>query len=158
MEQLDIRSVSYDADVTQMLVQEMADDLAQYYGPASYPAQDPSLWAAPDGAMFVVYMTGEPIACGGLLRRDASTAELKRMFVRPSYRRTGVARKLLTALETEAERLGYVRIVLETGVAQLAAQALYLAAGYKASPCWPPHDDDPTSVCFSRELTASEPP
>lgn len=148
-------SVPYDADVVQTLVQEMADDLAQHYGPASYPPQDPLDWTAPDGGMFVLLVGGEPAGCGGFTRHDDMTAEIKRMFVHPAHRRNGFGKILLAAIEKEALRLGYQRMTLETGLPQQAARALYEASGYRPAPCWPPYDRDPTSVCFSRKLEGS---
>ncbi len=144
--------IPYDAPLAQALMQEMADDLASLYGPGSYPAQDPAHWAAPDGALFVLRVGDEPVGCGGFIRHDRTTAELKRMYVRPPWRREGRARALLDVLEAEALRLGYGHMVLETGGAQVAARKLYVQAGYAPCPCWPPHDGDPTSVCFRREL------
>src|ERR1700736_3250148 len=111
---LEVLSESYDALVVQTLVQEMADDLAHFYGPGSYPQQDPSRWSPPQGGLLVAYLDRVPAACGGIIRFDNTTAELKRMFTRPRYRRQGLASALLSALEHMARHLGYQRLVLET--------------------------------------------
>ena len=145
-----IRRHSYDDRAVQLLVGEMADDLASLYGPGRYPPQDPAKWAPPEGTMLVAWSGEVPVGCGGFVRHDAVTAEVKRMFVRAGYRRLGVARLLLRQLDEAAARLGYRSLVLETGTLQLAAQALYREAGFRETPCWPPHDGDPTSLCFSR--------
>ncbi|HLH45760.1 MAG TPA: GNAT family N-acetyltransferase [Acidimicrobiales bacterium] len=150
----DIRARRYDDPEVQRLVVEMAEDLARFYGPGTYPPQDPDDWAPPRGAVVVAYDDGEAVACGGLIRHTGDSAELKRMFVRPSHRRRGLARSLLAALEAEAGRLGYERVVLETGAAQQAAQELYRTCGYSRVACWAPHDADPTSVCFAKRLGA----
>ena len=42
-------------------------------------------------ALAVVYEAGEPIACGAWKRIDGITAELKRLYVLPEYRRRGAA-------------------------------------------------------------------
>jgi GNAT superfamily N-acetyltransferase len=154
---LEIRAASYDAPVVQTLIQEMADDLAQFYGPARYPPQDPRLWAPPEGTVLVAYVNGAPVACGAIVRFDETTAEIKRMFTRPQRRREGMAAHLLSRLEAVALRLGYRGVVLETGVPQVHAQALYTAAGYSRIPCWPPHDTDSTSICFGRDLDERPP-
>jgi GNAT superfamily N-acetyltransferase len=147
---LEVRRHSYDDLVVQLLVREMAEDLASLYGPGQYPPQDPARWAPPEGTMLVAWSGGVPVGCGGLVRHDAATAEVKRMFVRTQYRRLGVARLLLRRLGEEACWLGYEGLILETGTLQPAAQALYLEEGFQPTPCWPPHDGDPTSLCFSR--------
>jgi GNAT superfamily N-acetyltransferase len=143
---------SYDDPVVLQLVQEMADDLARHYGPASYPRQDPRDWAPPSGGMLVAYDNDEAVGCAGFVRHDETTAELKRMFVRPSGRRQGMARRLLHDLESEARSLGYRRLVLETGTPQVEARHLYRSEGFRPIACWPPHDADPTSVCFAKLL------
>ncbi len=143
---------SYDDPVVLELVAEMAEDLARHYGPASYPPQDPGDWSPPVGLMVVVTVEGSAVGCGGFVRHDERTAELKRMFVRASARRRGLARRLLRRLEIEAKSIGYTRLILETGVPQVEARGLYLSEGYRQVPCWPPHDVDPTSLCFAKDL------
>lgn len=149
---VDIRLESYNSEVVQRLIQSMADDLAKFYGPASYPPQDPTLWAPPRGAVLAAYLEGEPVACGAIIAFDAQTAEVKRMFTRPEYRRQGIAAAILATLEGTARQLGYRRLVLETGVPQTAAQAFYERRGFSRLECWPPHDMDPTSLCYGRDV------
>jgi GNAT superfamily N-acetyltransferase len=103
--------------------------------------------------MVVVALDGAAVGCGGFIRHDQRSAELKRMFVRPSARRRGLARRLLGELESTARRIGYDRLVLETGVEQTEAGRLYLSEGFLQIRCWPPHDTDPTSVCFAKDIT-----
>jgi GNAT superfamily N-acetyltransferase len=149
---------SYDDPIVLQLVQEMADDLARHYGPASYPPQDPGDWAPPVGGMFVVVTDGVAVGCAGFVRHDATTAELKRMFVRPSERRRGTARRLLHDVESEARSRGYRRMVLETGTRQVEAQHLYRSEGFSQIPCWAPYREDPTSLCFAKMLTEGREP
>jgi len=88
--------------------------------------------APPDGAFLVAYEHDRPLACGGLKRLDAKSAEIKRMYVVPQARGGGLGRSLLAALEEEARRLGYRRAPLDTGPRQPHARALYASAGYIA--------------------------
>ena len=152
---IELKAVDYYDPVAQALMGEMEDNLAQFYGERHYPPQDGRDWSAPHGAMVVALWDGEPAACGGLIRHDDDTAELKRMFTRVSYRRRGVAAMLLSHLEGMARDLGYSMMVLETGLPQVDAQRLYLVAGYEQMDCWPPHDTDETSVCFGRPLSGA---
>jgi hypothetical protein len=49
--------------------------------------------------------------------------------------------------------------VLETGTAQLATQGfLHDGLATRKIPCWPPHDADPTSICFGRHLSDPDSP
>ncbi|SEF20703.1 Acetyltransferase (GNAT) family protein [Amycolatopsis pretoriensis] len=99
---------------------------------------------ARDGSRAIGCCAVEPVSPG--------VYELKRMFVAPDVRGTGVS----TALVAESERLarsdGGVLIRLETGVRQPAAMRLYERAGYRRVPNFPPHDGDPESVCYEKEL------
>src|SRR5215470_12524671 len=54
------------------------------------------------GAFLVLYRGETPVGCGALRLLDDETAELKRMYVAPSFRGTGLGRRLLAALEAEA--------------------------------------------------------
>ena len=84
---------------------------------------------------------------------DAATAELKRMYVAPAARGTGVGRRLVAALEAEARSLGARRLVLETGVRQTAALALYRATGFEPIPLYGEYRHSPdTSACLGKEL------
>jgi GNAT superfamily N-acetyltransferase len=73
---------------------------------------------------------GTAVAGGAFRRYDAETAELKRIWTHSSYRRQGLARRVLEVLEAETVRLGYRRLFLTTGPRQPEARELYLAAGF----------------------------
>jgi len=88
------------------------------------------------GAFLVARVRGEPAGCGAIRRIEAGTGELKRMYVVPSFRRRGIAARLLAALETEARRLQLERVVLESGVRQPEALELYGRAGYVVIPAF----------------------
>ncbi len=80
------------------------------------------------------------------------------MYVIPTARGTGLGRRLVTALEKEARALGVRRLVLETGVRQEAALALYRATGFHPIPLYGEYCLSPeTSVCLGKELLANDP-
>ncbi|MFE7131555.1 GNAT family N-acetyltransferase [Streptomyces sp. NPDC057638] len=104
---------------------------------------DPSMFAPPHGLYLVAYdEEGQPVATGGWRSHDGSgdegyqsgDAELKRMYVIPSHRGRGLARRLLTLLEEDARTAGRLRMVLETGDQQPEAIALYTSCGYAPAP------------------------
>jgi GNAT superfamily N-acetyltransferase len=89
---------------------------------------------------------------------DAETAELKRMYVAPTVRGRGLGRRLVAALEAEARALGVRRLVLETGVRQAAALALYRATGFRPIPLYGEYRLSPeTSVCLGKGLAGHDP-
>lgn len=75
------------------------------------------------------------------------------MFVQPAWRRRGVARQLLAALEAQARSLGYARLRLETALGQPEAIGLYRSAGYVDIPPLGKYIGNPVSVCFEKRLT-----
>lgn len=78
------------------------------------------------------------VACGCFKWLDTQSAELKRMFVHPQWRRRGYSEKLLRALEAWARELGVERLLLETGRGQPEAIALYHKPGFCADcQLWP---------------------
>jgi putative acetyltransferase len=94
---------------------------------------------------------GQPVGCGAL-RNGGDHGELRRMFVTAGARRLGIARRLVHALERQAQALGYRRLLLETGTRQTPAIALYTACGWQRVPPFGPYVGDPTSVCFGKTL------
>ncbi len=91
-----------------------------------------ALMAAPGGA-FVIGRAGESrVACGGIQRIDAQTAEIKRMWVNPGWRGQGLGRRMLAELEYRVTRLGYPRVVLDTNSTLTEAITMYERAGYRS--------------------------
>jgi GNAT superfamily N-acetyltransferase len=117
------------------------------------PAREAHMFEPPDGVFLVTRADdGRAVACGGVCRFDTARAELKRMYVLPAARGTGLGRRLLEALEAEARRLGYTGMVLETGDQQPEALGLYVAAGYGPIPCYGVYASRSLSMCFEKRL------
>ena len=83
------------------------------------------------GVFLIARLHGRAIGCGALKPMDASTAEIKRMWVAPDASGLGLARRLLEALEDQARQAGMSRVVLDTNRSLAEAQALYRKAGYR---------------------------
>jgi GNAT superfamily N-acetyltransferase len=113
---------------------------------------DPDEVAEERGAFLVAYADGGTLGCGAIRRIDPETAEIKRMYVVPEARGRGVGRMMLVALEAEARRLGVKRILLETGVRQLEALALYAQAGFTRIPAFGEYVGSPLSICMEKNL------
>jgi GNAT superfamily N-acetyltransferase len=105
------------------------------------------------GAFLVAYDGTAPVGCGAVRLLDPGTAELKRMYVAPSLRGRGIGRQLVLALETEARQLGARRLVLETGIRQDSALALYERCGFERIPLYGEYRLSPnTSIGLGKEL------
>jgi GNAT superfamily N-acetyltransferase len=130
-----------------------ADILDRYPNPDdNFFELSPEEVAPEHGAFVIARANGQAIGCGAVRRIDATTAEIKRMYVIPSARGQGLSRRILVFLEAEAARLGVTRLVLETGDRQVEAVALYLRAGFERIPRFGEYVDAPLSVCFGKDL------
>lgn len=104
------------------------------------------------GTFLVARDAGRAVGCGAIRLLEPTTAEVKRMFVEPDLRGKGVGWAVLVALEAAANELGVRRLVLETGIYQDAAIALYRRAGFTRVDCWGEYTTSPTSVCFEKHF------
>lgn len=85
----------------------------------------------PGGDFLVACADGALVGMGGLMRRSAAEAEIRRMRVHPDYQRRGLGRRILAGLEERALALGFREIKLDTTEEQTAARRLYESAGYR---------------------------
>ncbi|MDA2808082.1 GNAT family N-acetyltransferase [Nocardiopsis suaedae] len=90
-------------------------------------------FSAPGGGVVLVEDGGRAVAGGAFLRKDARTAEFKRIWTDAARRRQGLGRRAMAALEGAAARRGYLRAHLTTGPEQPEAVAMYERLGYTLS-------------------------
>lgn len=154
MDALDVRPYDLLSKEAQALISELNAELSSMYPEegATHFRLDPAEVKKGNGVFVIAAQGGRHLGCGAVRRIDAHTAELKRMYVRSDARNRGVARAILRALEKEARALGLKRLVLETGVRQLAAMALYRKEGYRDIPPFGEYVNSPLSVCMEKEL------
>ena len=132
-----LRPVDYgDPDVAD-LERQVQQDYTRRYGSGDDTVLHPEQFRAPLGVFLLLSVDGAPVAMGGWRPRDADgahlhdgDAEIKRMYVVPIAQRRGHARVLLAELERTATAAGRRRTVLETGLLQPEAIALYASSGY----------------------------
>lgn len=127
---IEVRSYE-DAEVARLVAAVQAEYVTRYGGPDESPLR-PEEFAAPYGTFLVGFVDDVPSVMGGWRWCDAETVEIKRMFVVPSARRSGLARRMLAELELSAAAAGARRAVLGTGIAQPEAIELYESCGYEA--------------------------
>ena len=94
------------------------------------------------------------------IQRGTTAIEFKRLYVRPAYRRRGLAEELMSAGEREAaEGLHADIMLLETGSRQLPAIRLYRRLGWKQREMYGSYvseTDGDVSVCFEKVVTSEE--
>ena len=101
---------------------------------------------------YVAYDGERPIGTASL-RFAHGEHEVKRVYVAPTHRRLGLAARLLDALGTWALDAGVRRIVLQTGIRQPDAVALYQREGWQPIEPFGEYVGDTISLCFSKELS-----
>jgi GNAT superfamily N-acetyltransferase len=87
----------------------------------------------PSGLFLVATLDGETVGCAGLQHLDQDTSEVKRMWVSPSARGQGLAKRLLARLESEALAGGHRVVVLDTNATLTEAITLYERQGYQTT-------------------------
>jgi putative acetyltransferase len=104
----------------------------------------------------LAYQGTSPLGCGAIKEINDGIIEVKRMFVSPKFRRTGVAQKILSELENWATEMSITKCVLETGRRQPEAIRLYTKSGYKIIPNYGQYAGIVNSVCFEKELKSNK--
>lgn len=104
----------------------------------------------------VVYENDRAIACGALKAFQPGAMEIKRMYTLPDHRGKGVASAILAELEHWAADLSYEKCVLETGINQPEAIALYKKSGYRQIPNYGQYTGVETSLCFEKRVRMVE--
>jgi putative acetyltransferase len=148
---MELRAVDWDDADGLALRTAQRDELTLRYGdPDSEPGVLPS---AADMTLFVVAYDGDAaVGCGGLRAIDDRHGEIKRMYVAPAARGTGVSTAILRRLEAEARALGWERLVLETGEQQPDAMRFYEREGFSRIPLYGHYVDSAISRCYGKSL------
>jgi GNAT superfamily N-acetyltransferase len=151
---VELRDDRLDSDAGTPLVRAQWRELLERYG---VPDADPDdlqadHLAPPRGLFVVAWLDGIAVSCGGVRQYDETTGEIKRMYTIPEARRRGISRVVLEELEARAHAIGYTRLVLETGVRQPEAIALYESAGYESIEPYGFYKNAPLSRCYAKDL------
>lgn len=126
-------------EATTVLGEYFAELVGRYHGRPATPEEvayefrmDPSTsLAPPTGGFLLAHSSGGTVAgCVGVRLLDERIAELRRMYVRPTFRRRGVGRALIAAAERHARTLGATEMQLDTRSDLVEARALYASIGY----------------------------
>jgi ribosomal protein S18 acetylase RimI-like enzyme len=95
----------------------------------------PGDYAAPRGVLLLALVDGAPAGCVGMRplpdADDPNACEMKRLYVRPAFRRFGLGRRLAEALLDEGARAGYSAMFLDTLDEMEAARELYASLGFE---------------------------
>lgn len=87
-------------------------------------------YQAPEGALLICTYNEEAVGCAGIRKLSETTAELKRLYVKPAFRSLKIGKELLALATGTAKKLHYHYIRLDTVPGQEKAQTLYHHLGF----------------------------
>jgi len=99
----------------------------------------PGKYAPPGGALLLAVEGHRTAGCVAVRALAENVCEMKRLFVRPAYRGSGLGRKLAEAVMREAGRLGYGIMRLDTLETLTAAMGLYESLGFRRTSAYYPN-------------------
>lgn len=137
--------------VTDLLAQSDAVAASLYPGAFRRPITAASLHRTGTHVL-VARIDGKAVGLCVLFDRGDGTMELKRMIADEAARGRGVGAALVHRAEAAAIDLGAHAMLLEVGTRNLAAQALYRAAGYRPCDAFAPYTQTPISLFMERPL------
>jgi putative acetyltransferase len=141
-----------DSPAALALISELDDYLNSLYPPESRNGFSVEKLMADGVAFFVVHHNEVAVGCGGVKLYGTEYAEIKRMYVRPSFRGLGLGRLMLDHLTDYAREKGVELLRLETGIHQLAAIRLYEQVGFQRIPPFGEFREDPLCLCYEKRI------
>jgi GNAT superfamily N-acetyltransferase len=133
---------AFDSPGVQSIVLAALDEFDHLYGAGNRGAHDLGAHDFdPPRGVYLVARASDHLAGGVGIRPivdpELHVGEVKRLWVRPDLRRSGVARRLMEAALAEAVTRGYLELYLETGPRQPAARQLYEHLGWERVDAFP---------------------
>ena len=139
------------------LFQEYADSLdidLCFQNFAQELAELPGKFAPPAGCLLLATVEGYAAGCVAIRPHQAGICEMKRLYVRPSYRKLGLGRELAERVIQEAHHIGYARMRLDT-ISPLMDQAIALYRGLGFEEIQPYcHNPFPGALFMELQLTS----
>jgi ribosomal protein S18 acetylase RimI-like enzyme len=120
-------ATSADVETVRAMLSEYRDELEVDLSFQDFDAE----LADPLGVNELVLLAREEGGCVTLRRIDEKTCEMKRLYVRPSMRQTGLGRALAGAVIAHARARGYDRMLLDTLPSMAEARSLYESLGFR---------------------------
>ncbi len=136
----DIQPVTCDADLddARQLFREYVEELdfdLDFQNVEREMDALPGPYAPPDGAILLARIDDEPAGVVAVQPLDEDgVCEMKRLYVRPAHRGSGIGRALAEAIIDAAREQGHDTMRLDTVVSMTAARSLYRSLGFEERP------------------------
>lgn len=124
-------------EIVRDLFREYAEAIGtdlEYQGFTAELAALPAPYIPPRGSLLIAFLDGGVAGCVGMRPIGEAIGEMKRLYVRPAYRRRGLGKHLVEAAIQSARHAGYRELRLDTLLAMTRAQGLYQRLGFVEIP------------------------
>lgn len=141
-----------------MTLEEDSDEVPTFEGVEDELATLPGIYSPPEGRLLLASWDGVPAGCIALKPHHGTTAELKRLYVRPVARGHDIGRHLVERLVADARSSGYRQVVLDSHRSMERAHALYRGVGFRDVPLPADFPERFATVAIFMELDLEDPP
>lgn len=87
-------------------------------------------YGSPWGRLYLAYWEGKLAGCVGLRKMDEASCEMKRLYVRPTFRGKQIGSRLVERIIEDAKEIGYSCMLLDTLPFLESAIRLYRTYGF----------------------------
>lgn len=100
--------------------QDFEEEIADMYGH----------YGPPGGCILLAFYSDKPAGCVALRNLEEGVCEMKRLYVKPEFRGSGIGKRLSEKIIEEAKRIGYEKMRLDTLASMKEAISIYRKLGF----------------------------